>query len=422
MQLQIIQNITIVLEISMKKRLEVSLEEAKEIIKNTRHLPDNERPVFLMMKIHNVTGLLYFCRTIKDPYGYYGSGTEWKKHLKENGKNVSNIWLRKFDNEDDPRLEKMARRISNELDIVESDKFANKRIESGHNKCIALPSCVYLNECFEYNAETGELFWKVRPLYHFKNAHRMNNCNSRYVGKKITTIDINGYCIVCIDGIRYRVHRIIWKLVTGNDPIKLIDHIDGNRSNNKISNLREASHQENARNTMVSKHNKLGVKCVYKKYNQYYAYILIDGERINLGSYSTVEEASLAYQKASLKHHGEFSTVIESEHQENLKNIKNIKVSKKYKSIGYYFIKKRNRYRSNIMRNGKSYHLGYFDTAEDAKETYMRVAIICEQFPNINDDDFRKMVDDITISSSELPSAKAVGLQNIKRIVFLKVI
>jgi hypothetical protein len=164
------------------------------------------------------------------------------------------------------------------------------------------------------------------------------------------------------------------------------------------------------------------VKCVYKKYNQYYAYILIDGERINLGSYSTVEEASLAYQKASLKHHGEFSTVIESEHQENLKNIKNIKVSKKYKSIGYYFIKKRNRYRSNIMRNGKSYHLGYFDTAEDAKETYMRVAIICEQFPNINDDDFRKMVDDITISSSELPSAKAVGLQNIKRIVFLKVI
>jgi hypothetical protein len=88
--LQIIQNITIVLELkSMKKRFEVSLEEAKEIYEKTRHLSKCKRPVFLMMKKHNKTGLLYFCRTISEPFKYKGSGRAWKRHLKKYGNDAS---------------------------------------------------------------------------------------------------------------------------------------------------------------------------------------------------------------------------------------------------------------------------------------------------------------------------------------------
>ena len=144
----------------MKQPLEVSPQEALEIFKNTRHLPDNERPVFLYMKKHNITGLLYFGRTIKEPFKYKGSGLAWSRHIKEYGNDISTIWLRMFETEDDLRLFKMARRISLQLDIVNSDRFANKVIESGHNKAKELPSWEYLNECFEYNEDTGELFWK----------------------------------------------------------------------------------------------------------------------------------------------------------------------------------------------------------------------------------------------------------------------
>jgi hypothetical protein len=97
-------------------------------------------------------------------------------------------------------------------------------------------------------------------------------------------------------------------LVTGNDPIKLIDHIDGNRLNNRVSNLREANDSENQWNSLAQKNNKLGIKGVRldKNGKNYCARITHYGKEYGLGTYDTIEEASLAYQKASLKYHGEF--------------------------------------------------------------------------------------------------------------------
>jgi hypothetical protein len=51
-------------------------------------------------------------------------------------------------------------------------------------KIIPLPSLEYLQECFEYNRDTGELFWKVRPLHHFIDDRAWKSCNTRYAGKK----------------------------------------------------------------------------------------------------------------------------------------------------------------------------------------------------------------------------------------------
>jgi hypothetical protein len=171
----------------------------------------------------------------------------------------------------------------------------------------SLPSQEYLQECFEYNADTGELFWKTRPRHHFKNSHAMNTFNGKYAGNIISTIS-HGYYVVGINAISYQVHRIIWKLVTGNDPKEFIDHKDNNRMNNAIENLREASTLENPRNAIVSKNNKLGVKGVHfrKDCNKYRAIIDYNHKVYHLGYFNTIEEASLAYQEASLKYHGEF--------------------------------------------------------------------------------------------------------------------
>jgi hypothetical protein len=372
------------------KKLEVSQEEAKQIIKNTRKLQKNKRPVFLMMKKHNITGLLYFCRSVSDPYSYHGSGIEWLAHLKENGRNVSNIWLRKFENCDDPRLEKMARRISTELDIVESEKFANKIPEYGHIRYNIMPSQEYLQECFEYDEDTGILTWKVRPLHHFENSHSMNVSNAQFPGKKILN-NKKGYYVVKIKGKYYQVNRIVWKLLKGTEPENIIDHIDGDSLNNKIGNLREASNSENSRNVKFNKTNKLGVKGVCQKCNKYQAQISYDGEVHSLGFYDTVEEASLVYQIASLKHHGEFSTVNVLEYQDALEQFKkdskqrelehqeylnNLKIINENRPKGVY-VDNRNKYYSQIKYNGIKYWLGYFDTIEAASQAYQEASLEC---------------------------------------------
>jgi hypothetical protein len=354
----------------MKQKLEVSQEEAKQIFKNTGYFPDDERPVFLYIKKHNVTGLLYFGRTIQEPYAYFGSGILWEKHLNENGKNVSTIWLRKFENEDDPRLEKMARRISKELNIVESEKFANNCIEKGHNKPNPLPTLEYLQECFEYNADTGELFWKIRPLYHFyNNKTEMKRWNSRYAGKIAGRLNKeNEYMELNIEGKIYKVHRIIWKLLKKEEPPRIIDHIDCNRSNNKIENLRKASKSENNVNVIKSTNNKWGFTGVQydNRKNKFLATIRYKNKTYFLGYYTTAEEASLVYQKKSLELRGEFSTVILAEYEENLKNTTMLGRGVK----GYFFIKKSNKYFAHITHNKKRIPLGYFNTAEEASQAY----------------------------------------------------
>lgn len=107
-----------------------------------------------------------------------------------------------------------------------------------------MPSLEHLQECFTYNKDTGELFWKVRPLHHFASEHIMKIWNNKHSGKIISCIDDKGYYKVKIDGINYFAPRIIWKLETGNDPKNFIDHIDENTSNNIISNLRDIPNNE----------------------------------------------------------------------------------------------------------------------------------------------------------------------------------
>ena len=88
-------------------------------------------PTWLMIKQHNQTGLLYFCKTSKkDPNKYLGSGDYWLKHIKKHGSQyVENIWSWRFENKIE--LVEFALRFSDENNIVKSRKWANMKPENG---------------------------------------------------------------------------------------------------------------------------------------------------------------------------------------------------------------------------------------------------------------------------------------------------
>lgn len=140
------------------------------------------------------------------------------------------------------------------------------------------------NQLFRYDHHTGKLYWKPRDDAWF---------NSRYAGKEAGSI-YKGYVRVRILDSRSRAHRIAWFLYYGVDPGKyLIDHIDGNRSNNAIKNLRLGTVSLN--NSAASFKSAKGYS-LHK--GRYYAYLNISGVKKHLGSYETEIEARLAYESA----------------------------------------------------------------------------------------------------------------------------
>jgi hypothetical protein len=116
-----------------------------------------------------------------------------------------------------------------------------------------------------------------------------------------------GYVCIQIDRKRYYAHRLAWIYIYGAAS-EDIDHIDGVRSNNAISNLRLADKTQNSYNTGLMKNNTSGYKGVsyVAARGKYQVGICIQGVQKHLGYYSTAEEASAAYQKAAKELHGEF--------------------------------------------------------------------------------------------------------------------
>lgn len=109
-------------------------------------------------------------------------------------------------------------------------------------------------------------------------------------------------------GTRYRLTHIIWALQYGRWPIGEIDHVDFNRKNNKIANLREATRSQNMQNRRWNNPNGKGVTHRGDKAAKpWQAQIAYNGRKIQLGFYETKEEAAEAYKKAALEYHGEFA-------------------------------------------------------------------------------------------------------------------
>ena len=156
---------------------------------------------------------------------------------------------------------------------------------------------------------------KLRSLYHYNPETgvftRLMSLGSRGAGPAPGGLDSGGYRRLQIEGQRYLMHRLAWLYMHGCWPEHHVDHINGIRDDNRIENLRVCSIRENNLNTRISKNNRSGFKGVSldKKANYWTAGIHIDRKRISLGRFETAMEAAHAYNKAAIKHYGEFAVL-----------------------------------------------------------------------------------------------------------------
>jgi hypothetical protein len=151
----------------------------------------------------------------------------------------------------------------------------------------------YLKEIFEY--KDGSLYWKKsRPhvTLGMKAGHLKQD---------------DGYIRIAIDKKAYYAHRLIYIFHHGFCP-KTLDHIDTNRSNNKIENLRPATNSKNGANRKLGSNSKTGFKGVHQINEcKFRAYISINKKRKHLGYFNTATDAHLAYQAAAKDAFGEFA-------------------------------------------------------------------------------------------------------------------
>lgn len=146
----------------------------------------------------------------------------------------------------------------------------------------------YFEEYFSYNQNTGRLIWKVdRPR--------------ASAGDEAGTIDHEGYVIVNLNRVQHRAHRIIWVLSTGMNPDQ-IDHQNGNRSDNRLENLRSVSNKENSRNQRLKENNTSGQSGVswHKRFDKWISHIRVDGRRVHLGLFADIKDAIEARKSAEV--------------------------------------------------------------------------------------------------------------------------
>lgn len=116
--------------------------------------------------------------------------------------------------------------------------------------------------------------------------------------------DNKGYRRAKIHGLYYFVHRIVFMMHYGYLP-KYLDHIDCNRENNRIENLREASLKENCRNRSISSRNKSGIKGIFwaKPNKKWKAQCTVNYKQYHIGYFDSLEDASCALSKFRAEHH-----------------------------------------------------------------------------------------------------------------------
>lgn len=140
-----------------------------------------------------------------------------------------------------------------------------------------------------FNEVNGVLYWKVT------NSNRAKQgSNAGFLSKT------DGYIYIRMSNKRYAAHRLLWKLYFNEEPNGQIDHIDGNKTNNKKENLRIVTNVENSRNAKMNSKNTSGVTGVSfcKKSNKWFASIRVNYIKKNLGLYKNKEDAIAARKNA----------------------------------------------------------------------------------------------------------------------------
>lgn len=160
-----------------------------------------------------------------------------------------------------------------------------------------------LRNLLRFEPEAGLIFWRHRPVSMFTSPSYAARWNTRFAGRRtFNTITHNGYQQgVILRKILY-AHRVMWAGVFGSWP-DTIDHINGDRADNRITNLRSVSQQENLRNQSLRADNSSGVVGVnwHSQNGRWRAAITVAGKSLHLGCFDSIEAAASAREDASRK-------------------------------------------------------------------------------------------------------------------------
>lgn len=155
----------------------------------------------------------------------------------------------------------------------------------------------YLTEVLDYNAETGKFVWKKPASYQM------------HPGDEAGTQNASGYVFICVGGVKYKAHRLVWFYHYGewpSDETPQIDHINGNRADNRIANLRLVTRVKNSRNHKGRSTNTSGCTGVsFKKSNGKWQAVIGDGHgKYKLLGYFLNYEEAVAARKQAEKEYG----------------------------------------------------------------------------------------------------------------------
>lgn len=151
-----------------------------------------------------------------------------------------------------------------------------------------------LLEVLDYNKTSGQFTWKAATRY----------SSPKQPGDIAGTKLRGGYIGISIDGKKYLAHRLAWFYEHGEMPSLFIDHINGKTDDNRISNLRVVTNQQNAQNKRTAHaNNSHGFLGVSKEGGKWKARIRVDGKEKYLGLFATPDEAHAAYVAAKVAFH-----------------------------------------------------------------------------------------------------------------------
>lgn len=165
-----------------------------------------------------------------------------------------------------------------------------------------------LKNLIHYSPETGVFTWKPRERHFFQTDTSFRAWNGTFPGKVAGKHVEGEYEKIMVLGIRHASHRLAFLYVHGYLP-RIVDHINGDIKDNRISNLRAATPSQNGHNKSLASNNKSGFKGVSwsNVHKRWEAYITLNYKRTRLGFFNEIEDAVSALEAARKVMVGEFA-------------------------------------------------------------------------------------------------------------------
>jgi hypothetical protein len=158
-----------------------------------------------------------------------------------------------------------------------------------------------LKERLYYQGDFGVFTWRHRPRSEFASLRAYMTWNARFAGEQAGYQTPGRYRNICIDYHTHQAHRLAWLYVHEEWP-EHIDHINGDKSDNRIANLRSVSNAENRKNQATRKDNTSGVQGVVwdKQTGKWTVRINVNSKTLNLGRYAEFEDAVARRKQAEI--------------------------------------------------------------------------------------------------------------------------